>query len=276
MEAVKARREAGRELRQSTSGPRKINESQQKSEKTEQQNRQRQRQSERRMKASLFKKRIKAESTPWSAAKICRVASLVLVAILAVTGTASVKDGASLKAAGEFLVQSVQNLHFPWEDQSAETLNDNQKTAKQQGHFIIEEKQLKETENTEKQNEEDTPDKIQWTIGQENADAEDDESQAETAAQTDVQPAEAPQDEIQPAETPQADIQPLDAQQAEIQPEAVETLSRPESYVVKRGDSLAEICRRFYGDTSRLYEICNLNKIADPNQIQQGQNILLP
>ena len=69
------------------------------------------------------------------------------------------------------------------------------------------------------------------------------------------------------------------------QPESTETAEEsmvsalaevPESYEVKRGDSLAEICRRFYGDTSRLYEICRLNNIADPNQIQYGQNILLP
>ena len=51
---------------------------------------------------------------------------------------------------------------------------------------------------------------------------------------------------------------------------------RAHIYVVKKGDSLAQIARKFYGDTSRLNEICELNEIEDPDQIRPGQNILLP
>ena len=55
-----------------------------------------------------------------------------------------------------------------------------------------------------------------------------------------------------------------------------EALARPESYQVQKGDSLIAISRRFYGTDEKVIEICRLNNIKDPNQIQPGQNILLP
>lgn len=55
-----------------------------------------------------------------------------------------------------------------------------------------------------------------------------------------------------------------------------EALARPESYQVQKGDSLIAISRRFYGTDEKVPEICQLNNIEDPNQIQPGQNILLP
>jgi len=53
---------------------------------------------------------------------------------------------------------------------------------------------------------------------------------------------------------------------------------RPEqaSYVVKTGDTLADICKMYYGTTDKLSEICELNGIEDPNKILLGQKILLP
>ena len=48
------------------------------------------------------------------------------------------------------------------------------------------------------------------------------------------------------------------------------------TYIVRRGDNLAEICRRQYGSTDRLKEIAALNQLADPNHLIPGQQILLP
>lgn len=59
-------------------------------------------------------------------------------------------------------------------------------------------------------------------------------------------------------------------------PQAQEALARPESYRVQKGDSLIAISRRFYGTDEKVIEICRLNNIKDPNQIQPGQNIILP
>ena len=57
---------------------------------------------------------------------------------------------------------------------------------------------------------------------------------------------------------------------------ARQAIARPVTYVVKKGDSLAQIARKFYGNTSKIQEICALNGIEDPDQIRPGQNILLP
>lgn len=59
-------------------------------------------------------------------------------------------------------------------------------------------------------------------------------------------------------------------------PQVQEALAHPESYQVQKGDSLIAISRRFYGTDEKVIEICRLNNIKDPNQIQPGQNILLP
>lgn len=48
------------------------------------------------------------------------------------------------------------------------------------------------------------------------------------------------------------------------------------SYVVKAGDTLADICKMYYGSADRLEELCQLNGITDPNTILLGQKILLP
>ena len=50
----------------------------------------------------------------------------------------------------------------------------------------------------------------------------------------------------------------------------------PASYVVKSGDNLANICRRFYGNLDKMDEICELNSISDPNRLAAGQKIILP
>lgn len=48
------------------------------------------------------------------------------------------------------------------------------------------------------------------------------------------------------------------------------------AYVIKAGDTLADICSRYYGSLDRLEEICEVNEIADANRIMPGQKIVLP
>ncbi len=67
-----------------------------------------------------------------------------------------------------------------------------------------------------------------------------------------------------------------DAAASDSFPQVQEALAHPESYQVQKGDSLIAISRRFYGTDEKVIEICRLNNIKDPNQIQPGQNILLP
>lgn len=48
------------------------------------------------------------------------------------------------------------------------------------------------------------------------------------------------------------------------------------SYMVKVGDTLADICKMYYGSLDKVGEICALNGIVDENTILPGQKILLP
>ncbi len=74
-----------------------------------------------------------------------------------------------------------------------------------------------------------------------------------------------------PVTEPQAEETPQEVIQPEVVPE-VKTVT----YVVEKGDMLLTICRRRYGSTERVKEICELNGITDPDDIKVGQIILLP
>ena len=50
----------------------------------------------------------------------------------------------------------------------------------------------------------------------------------------------------------------------------------PGSYCIEKGDTLAKISRKFYGDESMIDKICEVNGIQDKNSIQYGVNIVLP
>ena len=47
-------------------------------------------------------------------------------------------------------------------------------------------------------------------------------------------------------------------------------------YTVREGDTLAIVCRMYYGNLDKLQEICDLNGITDPNTILPGQKLVLP
>ncbi|MCM1144155.1 MAG: LysM peptidoglycan-binding domain-containing protein [Blautia sp.] len=49
-----------------------------------------------------------------------------------------------------------------------------------------------------------------------------------------------------------------------------------EYYRIEKGDTLCTISIKIYGDASKVKEICELNKITDPDCIKYGQKILLP
>jgi len=72
-----------------------------------------------------------------------------------------------------------------------------------------------------------------------------------------------------------------DTEQEPIQQESTEVSGIPvhvtqATYTIKFGDTLADICTRYYGTTERLPEICELNNIEDPNSIMPGQKLVLP
>ncbi len=48
------------------------------------------------------------------------------------------------------------------------------------------------------------------------------------------------------------------------------------SYVIREGDTLADICQTYYGGLDKLELICEANGIKDANMIMPGQKIVLP
>lgn len=58
--------------------------------------------------------------------------------------------------------------------------------------------------------------------------------------------------------------------------DTTQTATQPTSYTIMRGDTLNAICRRKYGDLGMVKQVCELNGIKNPNNIEVGQTILLP
>ena len=63
-----------------------------------------------------------------------------------------------------------------------------------------------------------------------------------------------------------------------IEEETITVLAPAEytSYMVKPGDTLAQICKEEYGSVELLYYICELNQLKDVDSIFVGQELILP
>ncbi|MCM1101046.1 MAG: LysM peptidoglycan-binding domain-containing protein [Acetatifactor muris] len=76
------------------------------------------------------------------------------------------------------------------------------------------------------------------------------------------------------AEQPSANQTPTE--QVPKESEASQAMSGAVAYVIRSGDTLIAISKRQYGTDVRVADICNLNKITDPDDIKVGQVIMLP
>ena len=63
-----------------------------------------------------------------------------------------------------------------------------------------------------------------------------------------------------------------------IEEETVTVLSPSEytRYIVKAGDTLAQICKEVYGSVELLHYVCELNQLKDIDSIYAGQELILP
>lgn len=68
--------------------------------------------------------------------------------------------------------------------------------------------------------------------------------------------------------------QETESQEAASEEAAAET--EYESYIVKSGDTIMNICKRHYGDISKFNEIIELNDLENADQLYVGQEIKLP
>ena len=82
--------------------------------------------------------------------------------------------------------------------------------------------------------------------------------------------------EAEQAQTEQTTVEQTAEEQPPVEEVVAPTKAEPVEYLIKRGDNLLRILRTHYGDESKLQEICLVNNIKNPDNIQVGQTILLP
>lgn len=201
--------------------------------------------------------------------KLCRIGCLVLLLVLVGTALTSVNQYPDMKAVSALLAGAVRNTKNETENTSPgliveETVGWNSSDEMAQSAALDEATQADDA------------------TGVANTAMDDEVTDNRTAdnVMTDNVTADSATADSQNAVATDADAESSTARQSasasDSFPQVQEALAHPESYQVQKGDSLIAISKRFYGTDEKVIEICRLNNIKDPNQIQPGQNILLP
>ena len=202
--------------------------------------------------------------------KLCRIGCLVLLLVLVGTALTSVNQYPDMKAVSALLAGAVRNTKNETENTSPgliveETVGWNSSDEMAQSAALDEATQA-----------DDATGAANTAMDGEVTD----NSTTDDSVMPDNVTADSATADSQNAVTTDADAESSTARQSasasDSFPQVQEALARPESYQVQKGDSLIAISRRFYGTDEKVIEICRLNNIKDPNQIQPGQNILLP
>lgn len=208
--------------------------------------------------------------------KLCRIGCLVLLLVLVGTALTSVNQYPDMKAVSALLAGAVRNTKNETENTSPgliveETVGWNSSDEMAQSAALDEATQADDAtgaantamdgEVTDNSTTDDSvmPDSVM----------------SDNVMPDSVMPASITTDSVM-ADGQNAVTTDADAAASDSFPQVQEALAHPESYQVQKGDSLIAISRRFYGTDEKVIEICRLNNIKDPNQIQPGQNILLP
>lgn len=63
---------------------------------------------------------------------------------------------------------------------------------------------------------------------------------------------------------------------ADVQDGVTPASAQQTVYVIQKGDTLAKICMKYYGNLSNMDKICEMNGIADKDNILYGQKLILP
>ncbi len=197
--------------------------------------------------------------------KLCRIGCLVLLLVLVGTVLTSVNQYPDMKAVSALLAGAVRNTKNETENTSPgliveETVGWNSSDEMAQSAALDEATQADDA------------------TGAANTAMDDEVTDNRTAGNvmTDNVTADIATADSATADSQNAVATDADAAASDSFPQVQEALAHPESYQVQKGDSLIAISRRFYGTDEKVIEICRLNNIKDPNQIQPGQNILLP
>ena len=216
--------------------------------------------------------------------KLCRIGCLVLLLVLVGTALTSVNQYPDMKAVSALLAGAVRNTKNETENTSPgliveETVGWNSSDEMAQSAALDEATQADDAAGAANtaMDDEVTDNRTTDDVMTDNVMPDSIMSDSVT---TDSVTTDSVMADGQNAVTIDADAESSTARQSasasDSFPQVQEALARPESYQVQKGDSLIAISRRFYGTDEKVIEICRLNNIKDPNQIQPGQNILLP
>ena len=206
--------------------------------------------------------------------KLCRIGCLVLLLVLVGTALTSVNQYPDMKAVSALLAGAVRNTKNETENTSPgliveETVGWNSSDEMAQSAALDEATQA-----------DDATGAANTAMDGEVTDNRTADSVMSDSVMPDSVTADSATADSQNAVTTDADAESSTARQSasasDSFPQVQEALAHPESYQVQKGDSLIAISRRFYGTDEKVIEICRLNNIKDPNQIQPGQNIILP
>lgn len=226
--------------------------------------------------------------------KLCRIGCLVLLLVLVGTALTSVNQYSDMKAVSALLAGAVRNTKNETENTSPgliveETVGWNSSDEMARSAALDEAAQADDTTGTDNaaMDGEATDNRTTDSVMPESVmpesvmpDSVMPDSVMSDSVTTDSVTTDSVMADGQNAVTTDADAETSTARQSasasDSSPQVQEALARPESYQVQKGDSLIAISRRFYGTDEKVIEICRLNNIKDPNQIQPGQNILLP
>ena len=216
--------------------------------------------------------------------KLCRIGCLVLLLVLVGTALTSVNQYSDMKAVSALLAGAVRNTKNETKNTSSgliveETVGWNSSDEMARSAALDEAAQADDTTGTDNtaMDGEATDNRTTDSVM---PDSVMPDSVMSDSVTTDSVTTDSVMADGQNAVTTDADAESSTARQSasasDSSPQVQEALARPESYQVQKGDSLIAISRRFYGTDEKVIEICRLNNIKDPNQIQPGQNILLP
>lgn len=226
--------------------------------------------------------------------KLCRIGCLVLLVVLVGTALTSVNQYPDMKAVSALLAGAVRNTKNETKNTSSgliveETVGWNSSDEMARSAALDEAAQADDTTGTDNaaMDGEATDNRTTDSVMPERVmpervmtDSVMPDSVMSDSVTTDSVTTDSVMADGQNAVTTDADAETSTARQSasasDSSPQVQEALARPESYQVQKGDSLIAISRRFYGTDEKVIEICRLNNIKDPNQIQPGQNILLP
>ena len=92
----------------------------------------------------------------------------------------------------------------------------------------------------------------------------------------DVYPTEAETESIESRTTQSQTEQSQTEKQAESAEMVKEADAAQTTYIVKKGDTIMSICKKYYGNTEKLNEIIAVNNIEDADKLYIGQEIKLP